>query len=63
VPDGQRPVYCPECLKRYRAERSERQRLLQSSPSQLTDGISLKSISKPDITSDFKKKDKDNNGH
>jgi len=63
VPDGQRPVYCPECLKRYRAERSERQRLLQSSPSQLTDSISLKSISKPDITSDFKKKGKDNNGH
>ncbi|HOR69204.1 MAG TPA: type IV secretion system DNA-binding domain-containing protein [bacterium] len=63
MPDGQRPVYCPECLKRYRAERSERQRLLQSSPSQLTHGISLESISKPNITSDFRKEEKDSHDH
>ena len=63
MPDGQRPVYCPECLKRYRTERSERQRLLQSSPSQLTHGISLESISKPNITSDFRKEEKDSHDH
>jgi len=60
-PDGQRPVYCPDCLKRYRAERSERQRLLQSSPSQLDhlEGASLRQIHRPNIS---KNNNKGNNG-
>jgi CxxC-x17-CxxC domain-containing protein len=35
VPDGKRPVYCPECLRRYRAEQSQRQQLASSSPASL----------------------------
>ena len=35
VPDGQRPVYCPDCLRRYRAEQSQRQQLSKSAPSRL----------------------------
>ncbi len=35
VPDGKRPVYCPECLRRYRAEQGQRQQLANSSPASL----------------------------
>lgn len=34
VPDGKRPVYCPDCLRQYRAEQSRRQQILSSSPRQ-----------------------------
>lgn len=35
VPDGKRPVYCPECLRRYRAEQGQKQQLVKTSPSSL----------------------------
>lgn len=35
VPDGKRPVYCPDCLRRYRAEQGQRQQLSKSSPASL----------------------------
>lgn len=36
VPDGKRPVFCPECLRKHRAEQGQRQQMLKNSPSQLS---------------------------
>ncbi|HNW55817.1 MAG TPA: hypothetical protein PKN62_01940, partial [bacterium] len=35
VPDGKRPVFCPECLRKYRSEQGRQQQLAQKAPSQL----------------------------
>lgn len=36
VADGKRPVFCPECLRKHRAEQGQRQQMLKNSPSQLS---------------------------
>ncbi len=36
IPDGKRPVFCPECLRKHRAEQGQRQQMLKNSPSQLS---------------------------